>query len=320
MSEPANERRLDFIVIGVQKGGTTSLCSYLGCHPQIALREEAPLFCVPQEGDVQTLLASFMRDYFDDASQGTRLGKIAAHYMLGLDTVDVDRIAERIAQALPDVRLIALLREPIARAMSNYRMAVRRDLERRSFDQAVEDLLEPDQLEQGRRRPNPTNSYLVQGEYFRILSSYFNRFPADRIHVELTANLDREPGAVIDRVLSFLGLPPGFRPEDLGVHRHVGGTRKRIDAAGGAELRAFFDERVLPELGDGAERVRSAFHFFLETWDVIPDDRLPSLSDTNRARLETHYRADGERLVELDIAAPWLGGWDFAERFEAQDG
>lgn len=85
----------------------------------------------------------------------------------------------------------------------------------------------------------------------RILGAYRKRFPAERIHVETTPDLDRNPGAVLDRVLGFLGLPPGYRPEGLGVHHYMGGERKRLDAEGEVQLRIFMEENVWPALPSG---------------------------------------------------------------------
>lgn len=308
---------LDFILIGVQKGGTTSLWQYLRDHPSIAMPafKEAGALAL-NAGKVQEALTTVMSSAFGETSTSTmsstsamKLGKGATHYMMGTAAADVDLIAERIAETFPDVRLIALLRDPIERCVSHYRMSVRRGYEARSLDEAVEELLEPEGLEAGRRRASETNSYLVQGEYGRILGSYRARFPAERIHIEMTADLARAPGAVIDRVLAFLGLPPGYRPESLGRH-HVGGIRPRLDSDAEAELRTFMEREVWPALDERvATRTKLAFSSFLDVWNVEPDDRRPSLSPANRKRLEEHYRADSARLAKLGIDAPWLGSW-----------
>ena len=307
------ERRLDFIVIGVQKAGTTSLWQYLRGHPEIAMPEfkEWPVFCA-SEANLPERLAWFMRTGFAEPPPRALLGHLSNHYMMGMAAAraDVETIAARIARWAPHARLLALLRDPIGRAMSQYDMSVRCGLEARPFDVAVEELLAPAGLEAGRRQATETNSYIAQGEYGRILGIYAERFPVERLHVEASGNLERDPGAVLDRILAFLGLPPGYRPEGLGVRHHRGGSRPRIDAEGEAQLRAFMDESVWPRLsGSDAERIGHAFDFFLRTWNVIPDDVLPPLSPRNRQRLKEHYRADAALLGELGVDAPWLAAW-----------
>lgn len=307
---PGRDRELDFIVIGVQKGGTTSLWQYLRRHASIAMpdHKEAPIFCAG-ESEYRDLLAWLMRTNFDDVPADVRLGKVATYYMMGKDAVDVERVAARIAESLPRVRLIALLRDPISRAMSQYRMSVRRGFESRPFDAAVEELLEPEALRMGRLQPTETNSYLTQGEYGRILQAYAARFPGEQIHIEWTADLADDPGSVLDRVLAFVGLPPGYRPEGLGVRHHRGGTSSRIDEGAKAQLEDFMAEAIWPRLGEAAGRAQRAFDFFLRTWNVIPDEELPGLSVELRARLQDHYRRDAELLLPLSGPPPWLTAW-----------
>ena len=303
-------RSLDFIVIGVQKGGTTSLWEYLRRHPRLALPDdkEWPVFC-SAEPRLPGRLEWLMRTGFADAPAGALLGHVSTHYMMGLADADVETVAGRIARFLPRVRLLALLRDPVERAMSHYRMSVRRGLERRAFETVVDKLLEPRRLDEARLRPTETNSYLVQGEYGRILGVYRARFGAEQLHVEHTADLGRDPGAVLDRVLAFLGLPPGYRPEGLGERHHRGGFQPRIDAEGERRLRDFLECRVWPRLGEDAPAARRRFDFFLRTWNVVPDDRRPDLSAAARERLRDHYRADGEALAALGLAAPWVESW-----------
>jgi hypothetical protein len=130
--------------------------------------------------------------------------------MTGTPGSGVEVVAERISRKLPDVKLIALLRDPIARAVSGYVMAVRRGLEKRSVDAALSDLLAPQQLEESRRNPILTNSYVALGEYGRILRAYRSRFPAEQLLVLLTQDLADDPGGVLDDTLEVLGLPPAF--------------------------------------------------------------------------------------------------------------
>jgi hypothetical protein len=275
--------------------------------------KEAPIFCMEEERAARAL-AWLMSSGFAEVSPDVLLGKVATYYMMGLESVDVYRVAERVERAFPTVRLIALLRDPIERAMSHYRMSVRRGFEKRSFDALVEEHLTPRELELGRTRPSETNSYLVQGEYGRILRVYLRRFPTQQLHVELTADLESEPGSTVDRILDFLGLAPGHRPPGLDVRHHVGGTAPRLDPAGEADLVEFMEEQIWPRLGDDVASARHAFTFFLQTWNVIPDDARPDISPANRGRLEEHYRADAELLRPLDLIPPWLESWDRANR------
>jgi hypothetical protein len=303
-------RRLDFIVVGAQKAGTTSLWQYLRGHPRLFLPrgKEAPFFIFrssarPGEFD------AFMHRNFAGAPVAALLGKVTPDYMLGRGELDVEMVVERIAQALPEVKIVVLLRDPIERAISNYTMEARRRQESRSVDDALEESLDEKALATARARPTFTNSYVVQGEYGRILEVFRTRFKADQILVEQSRDLAADPGAVIDRTLSFLGQPTGYRPPDLGARHFRGGIRKRIDAPAEAELFDYLRREVLPHMNGDSALHANAFGFFFETWNVVPDKEQPQPSPEVRARLEDHYLEDAGHLADLGVEAPWIAAW-----------
>lgn len=307
---PTRGRSLDFIVIGAQKAGTTTLWQHLRRHPSISMpeRKEAPFFCNVESAEPGAF-GDYMATHFGDAGEDVLLGKATPQYMMGSEQVRVDEIAQRISVTLPSVRLIALLRDPIERAISHYRMSVRRGTEKRSLDAALAVQLDPVQLAAGRERPTETNSYVAQGEYGRVLSTYHAHFPAEHLCIETTASLARDPAEVLDRVLSFLSLPPGFRPPRLTARHHRGGTRALLDAESRQTLVEFMEENVWPGLGSERDRVKRLFNAFLVIWDIAPEAAQLSISAENRAHLEAHYESDAETLVDLGATAPWLDAW-----------
>jgi len=275
--------------------------------------KEAPFFIYPEAAEAAAF-EPYMRKAFAEASEGVLLGKATPDYMLGRGEVGLETVADRIANACPKVKLIALLRDPIERALSNHAMEVRRGQERRSADAALNDLLAADELAAARGYPTFVNSYVIQGEYARILRVFRSRFPAGQILVEHTRDLAVDPAGLLDRVLAFLGLPVDYRPEGLGMRHFRGGTRKRVDAEAEASLLAYLRREVLPHLDGDPDAHAEAFGFFFDTWNVIADDDPTALSDETRARLEEHFREDAERLVTLDVAAPWIAEWSARDR------
>ncbi|MCP9488895.1 MAG: sulfotransferase [Solirubrobacteraceae bacterium MAG38_C4-C5] len=127
---------------------------------------------------------------------------------MGTGDADVPEIARRIRAAVPDVRLIALLRDPVKRALSHHRMATLRGQEHRTFDDAARASVVPEALDEARRAPTETTSYVVQGEYARILGAYLAVFPRERLHVALTADLAEDPLATMRAIFAFLGVEP----------------------------------------------------------------------------------------------------------------
>ncbi|HET8863123.1 MAG TPA: sulfotransferase [Solirubrobacterales bacterium] len=305
----ADAETLGFLVIGAQKGGTTSLWQYLRGHQRIFMpsSKELPVFTAAELREED--LRAGMRALAAEASNGALLGTVTPDYMIGQGEVEVGTVARRIATMLPEVKLIALLRDPIERAVSSHTMAVRRGQEGDSVEAALCRELEPTALESARREPRPDNTYVTAGEYGRILAVYREHFPPDRLLVAFTEDLAHDPGGVLDDVLDFLGLPTGFRPDDLGVRHFRGGPGRLLDREGERSLREFFSREILPKMTGPAGQHQRTFDFFLETWNVVPEPP-PPLSKALRRRLEEHFRSDAESLARLDVPAPWIARWD----------
>lgn len=289
---------LDFLVIGAQKAGTTALHLLLKQHPHLALpaEKEAPFF----NTDVRYRLGleRFVAEVFT-SDDGAMRGKVTPHYMMGSPSVPVPLIAERVATALPQVRLVAVLRDPVDRAVSQWRMMVRRGQERRSFTEAVDDAL-GSEFEASRSAPTATNTYVAQGEYGRILDSWLRHVEASRLHVVLTADLERDPAGVLIQVHRFLGVDP-LTPEDVG-RVHVGGTGTRLPETEWRELYRVLDREVWPRAGDATRR---AFDYWFQQWNVIPDQDSPVLDERTRGRLDELYAADADRLAKIGVDVPW---------------
>jgi hypothetical protein len=130
----------------------------------------------------------------------------------------------RIHRHLPDVKLIVMLRDPVARAYSSHVMRVGWGVETEPFERALE--LEETRLagETERMIADPAYvgynwrhyAYRARGEYIDQLENLERFFGRDQIHVVDSGDFFAGPGAVYDQVLDFLGLPnaghPAFDP------------------------------------------------------------------------------------------------------------
>ena len=101
----------DFLGIGTQKGGTTYLHGLLQEHPQVFLAhpKELHYFSLHHGRHV-----GWYADHFADASTGQRCGEVTPYYLFH------PLAAERIHAAIPNVKLVVLLRDPVERALSQY--------------------------------------------------------------------------------------------------------------------------------------------------------------------------------------------------------
>jgi hypothetical protein len=209
----------DFIIIGVEKGGTTSLDRYLRQHPQIvrSFKKEVKYFdCNYSRG------LNWYRSFFPHAdevqSQYRLTGEASPSYI-------VHPLApQRIKDLLPGVKLIALLRNPVERAYSHYKANVRKGYEQLPFLQALaaeEQRLGdiPQQIARG-EEPELFNflhySYKLKGQYADQLPAWQQAFPADQLLILRSEDLFEDTTGVFKKTLDFLGLEP-YDQADLQV-------------------------------------------------------------------------------------------------------
>ena len=214
MATTTHAKPLDFLVIGASKSGTTSLHHYLRAHPHIFLpeRKELPYFTKNKEW-YQAGWDAFVARFYADASPQALWGKVTPQYM------SERQIPHSIHTHMPQVKLVALLRNPVDRAFSYYSMICRQGKENRSFAEVVNQQLSPQALVKARQAPlggiHNYYTYMVRGEYARILGYYHQYFPPEQLFVVFTDDLKRIPQRTIDSILSYIGLPSGFVPPNL---------------------------------------------------------------------------------------------------------
>lgn len=324
---------VDFIVVGAQKSGTTSLFEYLRQHPDISMPEgkEVPYFS--HQSAYARGWTDYVRNTFPFADEATKWGTATPQYMTGGlweetnsirngEEYDERTVPIRIAAQLPDVRLIAILRDPVARARSHHRMAQMNRIDRRSFSHAINDLLRPEALEAARREPRETTGYVTWGEYGRILQGYLDVFSQKQLLIVFTEELEVAPKRLLQRVQSFVGVQDDFVPPNVGTRFRVGATERRLPWLGAYSR---LDPLGLQHTVSQISSVRRAWHLVPETgrrqidrafvqatyrldlWnrrisqDVSEDDS--EVVD----RLRAHYEHDGMRLVEmLGQSIPWI--------------
>jgi hypothetical protein len=308
---------LDFLVIGAMKGGTTSLFEYLRTHPELYLpaAKDVPFFC--QDGVFERGWDEYVRWAFLGAPRDRLWGKVTPQYMGSVrwhqathrlaEAHPGEIIPDRIARLFPRIKLIALLRDPIQRAVSHYWFCVQNDLERRSLDRALEDSLSPRVLEDARIAPTRTNSYVALGEYGRLLDAYLSRFPRSQLCVQSTYLLARDPVAVLRDMWRFLDVDDSHVPPNLGVRYHVASPRRRVavnpwripPAIRATPLR--YAWAAMPRGAADAMKLRykTAAYRFSE-WNRVSDAPPDQEPDPALAeRLKAHYASDLSRVESL---------------------
>lgn len=229
------------LVIGAQKAGTTSLFAYLSQHPQVLpSRVKEPGFFSRHYARGER----WYRSHFPTVLRAARTpGAIALEASTG--TIRHPLGPERVQRHLPDVRLIALLRDPVERAWSHYHHTLRLGREPLPFEVAI--WREEERLADFRRElardPNHYDTafnlygYLSTGRYAEQLEGWLARFGRERLLLLSSEELRRDPHGVVVRTADFLGLEP---PAGIDYRRHnesaketgaiPAGTRQRLEA------------------------------------------------------------------------------------------
>ena len=203
---------VDFMIVGVQKGGTSALASFLYQHPALCMSvpKEVHLFDAPDYSHDWTAaqIDARYRPCFAHCDDGTLRGEATPIYLF------LPEVAAELKRYNPALKLIVLLRDPVERAVSHYYMEKNRDRERLPLWLAL--LAEPFRL---RRREDTTHvdshlrrhAYRRRGLYSLQLRNLYRHFDHDRVLIVRSEELLHHHDAVLRRVFAFLGVTEDVR-------------------------------------------------------------------------------------------------------------
>ncbi len=196
----------DFMIIGTQKGGTTSLYRYLAKHPDIN-----PNYVVKE-------LSYFDEDYsrgkiwYRSNFPKKRSGKLyfegTTHYLYN------PLVPKRVKQMLPNVKVIALLRNPIDRAYSSYKHQVRAGRESLSFEDAIESESKRLSGEKDRLLADPSYisynynhfSYIERGKYIDQVNNWLECFSKKQMLILSSEDFFQDTDDSLKQICNFLGV------------------------------------------------------------------------------------------------------------------
>jgi hypothetical protein len=208
-----------FLIAGVQKGGTTALYDYLADYPDVALSrvKEVHFFDDETRAWPRPDYGAYHAQFDDPA--GRPCGEATPIYLYWPNA------AERIRAYNPAMRLILMLRDPVERAWSHWRMEYARGAEREPFAWCIR---------QGRQRlfdADPAGgasgapwghhrefSYVERGFYAEQIARLFTVFPQDQVLALRAEDLRSDPDATLDQVRRFIGLGEAPPPPAREVH------------------------------------------------------------------------------------------------------
>ena len=189
------ERLPTFVVIGAMKSGTTSMARALRAHPEVFLAKVKEVRFFTRHYDLGT---DWYRAHFAGADGAVAVGEATPSYLAD------PAVPARMADDIPEARLVAMLRNPVDRAYSHYWMNRALGGEKRGFSDAVE--------AESRGEGSP---YLGMGRYREQLERFSSRFGRDRLLVLVFEDFARDPGPPFSEVCRFVGIDDRPRPREL---------------------------------------------------------------------------------------------------------
>jgi hypothetical protein len=206
---------IDYLIIGSHRGGLCSVYDYIIQHPRIApaLTACSHYFDLNHDRGLDWYRSQFPLLALHGSSDGHLIGEAAP---LALSH---PLAASRLAALSPTVRLLVFLRDPVDRAYSHWRLAVREYREQFTFNNGLR--VEPKRIERAVRlfgsdpdrrwRELMPYAYVSHGHYARLLRPWLDTFPRDRFMFLTSETFFAKPLETIQQAYSFLGLPP-FMP------------------------------------------------------------------------------------------------------------
>lgn len=290
----------DFLVIGAGKSGTTSLDNYLKQHPSIFIPSvKEPNFFgyelntnedfkdEPDELHHFKQSTTTLEEYlqlFTTAQQGQLKGETSNTYLYHESAPD------RIKHYNPEMKLIAILREPVSRLYSRYL-----HLAREGRHPSLETCFDKNSIWWKR------NDLIKEGFYFKNLSKFYEEFPEINIKIILYEDFNANPTNVLGELFNFLGVDPSFKPNMEARFNQSGFVKsKTLDAIYGQKsplldlTKKLLPQRIITRIKDS--------QYFQKTINNLRGKNLtqPKLDLKIRNRLLNEvYKQDILNLQEL---------------------
>jgi hypothetical protein len=261
----------NLIIIGAQKCGTSVLHYYLGLHPEVSMSRPKELnFFIEERNWARGV--EWYRGHFDP--HATVRGEASPNYTA---YPQHDGVPRRMAQVVPDAKLIYMVRDPLERIAAHW---VHNYAKRREKGTLAETLT------------HPHTSYVDRSLYAMQLERFLAHYPPERVLVFQQSELRHQRMETLRRVFEFVGVDPDFAHPRFEQERHQTSRKTR------ATRLAVRLERM--------GRSRRARMLPANFWLVL-DDRLPLRRTIKRPDVRASLppetlemlRADGERLREL---------------------
>lgn len=271
-------------ILGVQKSGTTYLAELLRQHPDIYFPRHKELHYFSNPRNLKKGLASYERNFA--AHSGEKYIMEATPGYITKETT-IKSIHETLGD---DVKLIVIMREPISRMISQYKMRYTVMHERRPLNKAISECLDYE----GEKYTN----YVRRSMYYDQIKMIEKYYPRDMVHLVVFENFIADPGAGLKEIMDFLEIEDNFE-FNLDSSRNTGNP-SRVNLFGLVFYRMPFTFRrniikLMPK------RIRKRFNEMvlnkkkpLEMEDLSDENlrRVSGIFEEQMALLKDEYKLD----------------------------
>jgi len=279
----------NFLCVGAQKSGTTTLFDLLKEHPEIYLPSCKEVHFFDIEKNYKKGIIWYENTFFANWKGEKTIGEITPSYMY------FDKVPERIRDMLgSDIKLIFMLRNPIDRAYSHYWMSFRRRYEKESFEKAID--LEPERLKKGEFEQFHF-SYIDRGFYAKQIKNYLKFFPKENMLFIIFEDFIKRMDKIFKEICHFLNVDPEFTPSKLNIKSNPDSIpRFKI-----VQDLIYSQNNYIKNLGKlilPHKTVRNYIIKKIESWNLVPFTP-PKMRELVREQLFKIFLSDIEELEKL---------------------
>ncbi|MFO7940055.1 MAG: sulfotransferase [Bacteroidales bacterium] len=198
MGTPTNFR-VNTLLVGAARAGTTSLCHQLAQHPQVcfSMQKEPPYFSIDEH---YRKGPEFLHDFFPHY-KGEPVVATADTYLF----IHHKAIA-RIANYNPKMRILIMLREPVARAYASFQYAKNNGYEPASRDFITSMKLEQQELDKSNIQAYNNRAHLLTSMYHKHMEQWLSYFPHGCVKIFTLEAMKKEPQAFFNELYDYLGI------------------------------------------------------------------------------------------------------------------
>ena len=195
-----NIDKIDFVIIGAQKSGSTALHYFLNRHRRISMGDQQEIHFFDDDKVFATgpIDWDVLHDHYPKLGPGVLAGDCTPSYLYH------EAAAERIHRYHPGIKLIALLRNPVERAFAHWNMQRFKGREPLDFLAAVKE--EKIRLKNAPPTDARRFAYVDRGYYAQQILRFLNLFPREQLKIVKFEDFTRDQAAVVNGILDFLGL------------------------------------------------------------------------------------------------------------------